>query len=244
MQRLVVISAIVHVVVLIIVPLLPGLSRQYDVGLETYSVELVDLPGEAAPPTVEEPEPEPEVVEQEVIEAEPEEVEEEIPEEPPKRPKRAPVEPPPERQRATLADRIAGRMKEQETSRPEEEKPRTEPDRPARPPASSATVSASRFPYAWYLSVIQGKVTSNWSQPSARLIAEDALTAVVSFRIRRDGSVEGITVKRSSGRTTVDQSAAKAVRAAAPFPPLPDDYLENRLDVTIDFTITRESGGG
>jgi protein TonB len=101
-------------------------------------------------------------------------------------------------------------------------------------------VTASRFPYGWYLSVIQGKVSSNWDQPSARLLAEDSLTASVSFTIRRDGSVHGIQVSRSSGRSTVDQSAARAVRDSAPFPPLPDDYMRDTLEVTIDFTIVRE----
>jgi outer membrane biosynthesis protein TonB len=38
----------------------------------------------------------------------------------------------------------------------------------------------------------------------------------------------------------LDQSAAKAVRDSEPFPPLPDDYRENSLQVTIDFTIVRE----
>ncbi|MFH1502554.1 MAG: TonB family protein, partial [Candidatus Eisenbacteria bacterium] len=87
---------------------------------------------------------------------------------------------------------------------------------------------------------VQGKVSSNWSQPSARLIVEDSLTVSVSFVIRRDGSVGDVRIARSSGRSTVDQSAAKAVRESIPFPPLPDDYLQERLDVTIDFTIVRE----
>jgi len=49
-----------------------------------------------------------------------------------------------------------------------------------------------------------------------------------------------VTVRKSSGRSTIDQSAAKAVRNSAPFPPLPDDYRDDRLDVTIDFTVERE----
>ena len=49
-----------------------------------------------------------------------------------------------------------------------------------------------------------------------------------------------MTVRKSSGRSTVDQSAAKAIRDSAPFPPLPDDYRDSFLDVTIDFTITPE----
>lgn len=229
-----------HAVVLVVMPLIPGLSRDYDLGLDVYAVELVAAPAE--PVVVQQTAPEPEPV-QEAAVAEPkveEEAEEaEIPEEPSSRPKRLVVKPPPAQPEQTLAERLADRMKEQDANRPPERSTR-EPQ--ASPPAqtSRATVAASRFPYSWYLSVVQGKVSSNWDQPSARLIGEDALTVVVSFRIRRDGSVEAIAVRRSSGRSTVDQSAARAISQSAPFPPLPDDYLDDRLDVTIDFTITRQ----
>jgi len=52
--------------------------------------------------------------------------------------------------------------------------------------------------------------------------------------------VSAVTVRKSSGRAAIDQSAARAVRSAAPFPPLPNDYREDSLDVTIDFTVERE----
>lgn len=234
MGRVLAISAIVHVALLVVVPLVPGLARDYDLGLDVYAVELVDIPAEVTAPAEPEQEAAPEPVEPEPVVEE----EAEIPEEPPPKPRRVAVKPPPARSEPTLADRLAERMREQDASRPQSEREET----PVTPPAqtSRATVAASRFPYGWYLSVVQGKVSSNWDQPSARLIGEDALTVVVSFRIRRNGSVEAIAVRRSSGRSTVDQSAAKAVSESAPFPPLPDDYLEDRLDVTIDFTITRD----
>ena len=227
-------------VLLVALPLVPGLSRDYDLGLDVYAVELVDVRAEtrAVEPAPSEAQPI-----EETVAAEPaaEEVEEEaeIPEDPPQRPKRVIVKPPPATPERTLADRLADRLREQDASRPAEQ-PREESR--SSPPAQSsrATVAASRFPYGWYLSVVQGKVSSNWDQPSARLIGEDALTVVVSFRIRRNGSVEAIAIRRSSGRSTVDQSAAKAVGESTPFPPLPDDFLEDRLDVTIDFTITRD----
>ena len=239
MGRLLIISAAVHVALLVVVPLIPGLARDYELGLEVYAVELVAMPEETAVAQQAPAEPEPEAVEA-APEPKVEEVEEEaeIPEEPPPRPKRVVVKPPPAEPQQSLADRLAERMKEQDASRPAQTPRNDAPATPA-PQTSTATVAASRFPYGWYLSIVQGKVSSNWDQPSARLIGEDALTVVVSFRIRRNGTVEAIAVRRSSGRQTVDQSAAKAISDSAPFPPLPDDYLEERLDVTIDFTISR-----
>jgi len=204
-------------------------------------VELVELsaPAQAAETQpADEPEPAQEEVEEEPVQ---EEVEEEpaIPDEP-TTPKRAVLTPPPSRPKKTLEERLSERLDAQDQSRPVQEQRDVPREQPAPAQTSTARVTASRFPYGWYLSVIQGKVSSNWDQPSARLLAEDSLTASVSFTIRRDGSVHGIQVSRSSGRSTVDQSAARAVRDSAPFPPLPDDYMRDTLEVTIDFTIVRE----
>lgn len=231
MTRLLIISAILHVVVLVLVPLIPGIRRQYEFEPQAYSVELVELPREAeAEEAPVEPPPEPPRQE------EPEQ-EEAIPEEPAPKPRTITRKPPPKPPERSLEEKIAERLTKQDQERPREQ-PRTEPAPPA--PTSTTTIKASQVTPSWYLSVIHGKVSSNWDQPSARLITEESLTVVVSFRIRQDGSVSGITVRRSSGRSTVDQSAAKAVRASTPFPPLSGVIPGDHLDVTIDFIMKRE----
>jgi len=239
MGRVLIISALVHAVLLIVLPFVPRLSSAYDQGLQVYEVELVQL--EAQPAALEEEtvqEPAEEPVQQE-LEIEEEIEEAAIPEEPPPKPKRV-VLTPPSRPEKTLEERLEERLDAEDRKRPAETREQETTQEPAPAQTGSARVTASRFPYGWYLSVIQGKVGSNWDQPSARLVAEDSLTSSISFVIRRDGSVHGVTVARSSGRSTVDQSAARAVRDSAPFPPLPDDYMESTLQVTIDFTIVRE----
>jgi protein TonB len=230
MTRLLVISAILHVVVLILVPLVPGLRPHYDFEPQAYAVELVELPSEepAEEASVEPPPPEPPKVE----EPEPEES---IPEDP-KPTRRKPKLPTPKPEKS-LEEKIAERMNRQERTRPPEQ-PKATPAPTA--PAATTTIKASQVTPSWYLSVIHGKVSSNWDQPSARLVTEERLTVVVSFRIRQDGSVSGITVRRSSGRSTVDQSATKAVRDSTPFPPLGGVIPGDHLDVTIDFIMTRE----
>jgi len=236
MSRVFVISAIIHVALVAIVSFVPGLIRNNDTALEVYTVELVELPRETTPePPPATPEP---AVEEAVAESEPEpEPEEVIPEEPVRRQRQVVVKPPP-RQERSLRDRIEDRL----TDRPEPERTEEPEERPApaAQPTGTTKVTATRFPYAWYLSVVQGKVSANWKQPSARLLSDERLAAVVSFRIRRDGSVAAVTLRSSSGRSTVDQSAVKAVRDSTPFPPLPDDYLESSLDITMDFSLTQE----
>lgn len=233
MTRLLVVSAILHVVVLVLVPLIPGVRRQYEFEPQAYAVELVELPREEAeeatvePPTLEQPKQE---------QPEPEEA---IPEEPAPKPRARVKKPPPKPPQKTLEEKIAERLSKEDEERPRRER-KTEGAPAASAPTPTTTIKASQITPSWYLSVIHGKVSSNWDQPSARLIAEESLTVVVSFRIRQDGSVSGITVRRSSGRSTVDQSATKAVRDSTPFPPLTGVIPGDHLDVTIDFIMKRE----
>jgi len=236
-NRFLIISASAHVVLLFILPFIPGIFTEEEMGLDVYSVELVEI--RSRPVRVETPEPEPEVEEnvETPPEPAPEIVEERIPEEPAPQRRVAVRRDPPE-ERESLADRLAERLRSQDEERTDEPEVEQQPVEPVA--SASATVTVSRFPYAWYLSIIQGKVSSHWRQPSSRLITQDQLSTQVSFRIRRDGSAELVTVRRSSGLPNVDQSAVKAVRDSTPFPPLPDDYMEDHLDVTIDFTVKQE----
>ena len=244
MGRVLIISAIIHAVVLVLAPMLTRLASDRLVATDVYAVELLDLSAGAAQPAPEpvteaEPEPAPQQPKVETP------ARDEIPEEPRKAPARSIPKTPP-RPEKTLEERIGDRLREEDDRRASEPEPaasRTRTEAAAAPAAGTpgrTSISVSRFPYAWYISIIQGKVSSNWKQPSDRLVSEEALSVRISFRISRNGSVDAVTVRKSSGRTTVDQSAAKAVRTSAPFPPLPDDYREERLDVTIDFTVERE----
>lgn len=231
MRRLMVISAAVHFGLLIFFPLLPDFSDGQPLALEVYAVELVEVaPQELeTEEVVEETEPEP-VVERPV----PEEVP--IPEEPVRRPKPVIITPPPKRQEKTLEERIAERLKNKETARapeqPQEQKPED------RVPSSSTKISAGKVA-DYYLTALQGKITRNWNQPSAHFTAGEEITVRISFTVLRSGEITGLRVERSSGWSTVDQSATQAVRNSAPFSKLPPTYTDDRLDVAIDFTVTQ-----
>jgi protein TonB len=58
----------------------------------------------------------------------------------------------------------------------------------------------------------------------------------VEFTIRADGSVEGLRIAVSSGRSLLDQQAVRAVQAAAPFPPPPAP-----ASITLPVLFTVES---
>lgn len=231
MRKLMVISAAVHLGLIILLPIFPNLGPRQPLALEVYAVELVDIPREAPP--VEEPVEEvvEEVEEAPVVEPV---VEEPIPEKPVPQPKRI-VPPPPKRAEKSLEEKLAERLKQHDTSKPVEEK---EPEAPKEVPSGTTKITAGKVA-DYYKTALQGKIKRNWKQPSARFAGGDALTVTVSFRIMRSGDITSLRIARSSNWTNVDQSAVQAVRNSAPFAEFPSTYHDDYLDVTIDFTVTQ-----
>lgn len=96
-----------------------------------------------------------------------------------------------------------------------------------------AQVSAdlADFPYPWYLARLRSALWSQWSERMPR----GGATCTISFIIARGGSVSEIGVSERSGDSDFDYAAMAAVQAAAPFPPLPDDFSDPTLKVHVRF---------
>jgi len=88
------------------------------------------------------------------------------------------------------------------------------------------------FPYSWYLVSVKTKLWREWSRWSG---SSQPHNCVVTFSIERDGSVARPSLHQSSGDTFYDQMALRAVNYAAPFPPLPEGYGRNELDLYVEF---------
>lgn len=87
------------------------------------------------------------------------------------------------------------------------------------------------FPFTWYLQQVQNRITGNWNR-----ISNAQGRVQIYFRIRRDGSLEGIRVESPSGNPGLDQSALLAVRRSDPLPRLPDSFEGPSLGVRFWFT--------
>ncbi|MDR2425845.1 MAG: TonB family protein [Endomicrobium sp.] len=89
----------------------------------------------------------------------------------------------------------------------------------------------ANFKYAYYTNTIVRKINRfwQWSESYGRR------RAVIYFKILKDGSITSISVKESSGDTSFDQNAHRAVQLASPFAPLPDGYTGNSLGVYLEF---------
>jgi protein TonB len=89
------------------------------------------------------------------------------------------------------------------------------------------------FPYPAYLQNIVRQIAKRFDPPR-----RGALSAEVTFLLRRDGSVADIRISTRSGNFEFDQDAMGAVEAAAragAFGPLPDGFPDDVLPVIFSF---------
>jgi protein TonB len=89
------------------------------------------------------------------------------------------------------------------------------------------------FPYPAYLQNIVRQIATRFDPPR-----RGALSAEVTFLLRRDGSVADIRISSRSGNFEFDQEAMGAVEAAArasAFGPLPDGFPDDVLPVIFSF---------
>ena len=87
------------------------------------------------------------------------------------------------------------------------------------------------FPFVWYLQNVQNTITGNWNR-----LSNVQGRVQVYFRIRRDGSLEGIRVEIPSGNAALDQGALLAVKRSDPLPRLPDGFEGRSLGVRFWFS--------
>lgn len=91
------------------------------------------------------------------------------------------------------------------------------------------------FPFLWYLQQVQNQITSNWSR-----VGGVQGRVQIYFRIRRDGSLEGIRTEVPSGHAALDRSAELAVRRSDPLPRLPEGFEGPYLGVRFWFSYVAE----
>lgn len=87
------------------------------------------------------------------------------------------------------------------------------------------------FPYTWYLQQVQNRIAGNWFRPTGV-----QGRVLVYFRIRPDGTLEGIRRDTPSPSAAFNDSAEQAVRRSSPMPPLPQGFEGKFLGVWFWFT--------
>jgi protein TonB len=85
--------------------------------------------------------------------------------------------------------------------------------------------------YDYYVQQLLAMVSSAWIRPSLG----GEVQTIVSFHIQRDGSITPPRVTQSSGYSSFDLAALRAVQGASPFPRLPQTYREDSVGVNLIF---------
>jgi periplasmic protein TonB len=89
--------------------------------------------------------------------------------------------------------------------------------------------------YAWYVRVIQQKVSENWLRYQVDSGVTSADRVYVTFDIARDGHPSNVRIEQSSNVPSLDNSALYALQRIDTFGPLPQDYAGNKISVEFWF---------
>lgn len=89
--------------------------------------------------------------------------------------------------------------------------------------------------YSSYARIIKKKLMRHWTYPREaweNLIEGNVL---VLFTLNREGHLKDIRILQPSSSDILDQEAARAIRAAVPFPPFPGSVTVVRLNIKANF---------
>jgi len=93
--------------------------------------------------------------------------------------------------------------------------------------------------FGYYVDLLRQKVAQKWRTGDVDPRIRSAPPAIVTFVIRRDGSVSAVRVAQTSGNMALDLSAQRAIADAAPFPPLPAGHDKNEVPIEFWFELKR-----
>ena len=138
---------------------------------------------------------------------------------------------------------------------PEEEKPEPEPER--QPPSNSgqtqpeeqgseihspvtagaspfagARIDNASFQYPYWFTQAFNKILRQWRNPVA---SNASLVCVIYFQVIKSGRIIEAEVESSSGIEQFDEACLRAVTSSAPFPPLPRQFGDEIIGLSLPF---------
>lgn len=157
---------------------------------------------------------------------------------------RAGVEAPSGRGHAGSAGSNAGAAAREVPTRPDlfptperitELEKRYEAEAPRGEKGKTLQLNTSELRYQKYLINMKNRIEFYWEYPA--LAARSGWQGVlnISFTIRKDGTVTNINVGKSSNYPVLDDAAVTALRLAVPFPPFPDDFGIEEININGQF---------
>ncbi|HUI67691.1 MAG TPA: energy transducer TonB [Nitrospirota bacterium] len=95
----------------------------------------------------------------------------------------------------------------------------------------SVTLDTDEFKFISYNRWLKIKVESLLRYPELAAMSGYQGTLYIKFDIMKDGSLGDLELLKSSGYKILDDEALRAIRASAPFQPLPDDWHMERYSI-------------
>ncbi len=144
---------------------------------------------------------------------------------------------------------------EPEPEKPKPEKPK--PDKTEKPPTPAKTTSTSEtegneigatagagsqfagatidnasFNYPYWFTQAFNKIAVTWKNP---VVYDGTLICTIYFQVIKSGRIIELRIEKSSGIPEFDESCMRAVSGAAPFPPLPQQFRDEIIGLTLPF---------
>jgi periplasmic protein TonB len=96
--------------------------------------------------------------------------------------------------------------------------------------------------YQDYFNKVRERIKANWVYPRQAGERNIEGELLIEFHIAKDGRLEYIELRDSSGTRILDDAAMTAVKLAQPFPPVPDDIAKRTLAINGQFRYQIVSG--
>lgn len=115
-----------------------------------------------------------------------------------------------------------------------------------RPKRKFVSASTKEFKYAAYMEAWRTKVerVGNLNYPEEARRRNLTGSLILEVALKKDGSIDDIIVRRSSGHKVLDDAAMRIVKLAAPYAPFPDDIREETdiLHITRTWQFLNKRG--
>jgi TonB family protein len=97
-------------------------------------------------------------------------------------------------------------------------------------PFAGATVDNASFDYPYWFVQTFNKINFNFKKT---VPLDGSVICVVYFQVIRSGRIIDINIKQSSGIDAVDRDCIAAIERSAPFPPLPREFRDEIIGITV-----------
>ncbi len=163
----------------------------------------------------------------------------------------APQEGIPTKTRGQLIDaainRVRNRVKDRQTLQGPSETVASEVSEPKVTPPQEPLQQSARLVlpqntrqtvYKIYLKQVKENIVRAWRYPEQASEVREEGKVDVEFTILKDGRLLDVRILQSSGFSSLDREAIRAVGAASPFKPIPDQMRVTKLPIRFTFNYT------